>query len=147
MEALEKRVIELSNTCECRFCEKCGIGTESLECDECKEETIPTSYCDGMCYDYKLDWLEEDFNSYLSANEEPNFVRIDGKNMGWRNLVGYTVVRANSKELLESLSINGEWRIVFTFSENTLTVNRYSHDEPTGAFFTVSPVSDEEEVA
>ena len=147
MNELDKRVIEMSNTCECKYCVECGLGTEAEKCDECEADTTPTSWCDGACYDYKLEWLEEDFDSYLEAHGKPNFVRIDGKNMGWQNLFGYTIVRANSKELLESLSINGEWTIAFTFSDNLLTVTRFSHDEPMGAYFTVSPVSDEEEVA
>jgi hypothetical protein len=82
-------------------------------------------------------------------NTSTDTIRIDGEKMGWQRLDGYAIVevigRPNTPAmenltdiLLETLRLNGDWTLVFKLShEGRLSAVRYSHDEPTGAGFSV----------
>ena len=138
---------ELSNTCQCRICDACCIGTESLTCDECGSETSDLTSCDGGCYDYKLEWLDELVQEW-SINCGRDYMVVSGRAMGWQRSSGYTdVMPATGKELFKALTFSGDWTLNFRLdADNLLTVRRWSHDEPTGASFVVSPAeSDPEE--
>lgn len=134
---------ELSNTCECSYCATCDMGTEGYTCSECQKDTTPLDYCDGGCYEYKLDWLHEELENYLAANGNPSTLQVNGSSIGWRRLSGYATCEANSKNLLDVLTFNGDWRLRFTFDGNDLHVIRWSHDEPTGTSFYVVPAVEE----
>lgn len=131
---------ELSNSCQCRFCENCGLGTESFDCDECMRETREMDYCDGACWDYKLEWLDELVEEW-SKNCGRDYMVISGRAMGWQRTSGHTdAMPATGKELLKALTFSGDWTLNFRLDQdNLLTVRRWSHDEPTGASFIVSP--------
>ena len=87
----------------------------------------------------------EDVENIFADSPYSHF-RIDGKNMGWTHRTGFCVVE--SKNIIEALRINGDYRLVFTFSDvltaTTVKVVRYSHDEPMGAYFEISKATDEE---
>lgn len=134
---MQRTQFELSNSCECSYCATCETGTEGAQCLDCKGDTTPLDYCDGGCWEYKLDWLEESVEEFASVIGNPYELRVQGKNMGWTRASGYATCKANSKELLDALTFSGEWRLSFTFEGNTLHVTRWSHDEPTGASFEV----------
>lgn len=142
---LERSQFELDNSCQCRHCDACSIGTESATCDECEQPTREIDYCDGACYDYKLEWLEESVDSFVEAIGNPYELRIEGRRMGWTSASGYAICKANSKDLLAKLTFNGDWRLRFVFEGNTLAITRWSHDEPTGASFEVVAEIEEEE--
>lgn len=138
--------IDLSNSCECRYCETCGIGTESELCDECQAPTRAMDYCDGACYGYRLEWLEELASAYAKGNGHEYLV-LHGRGMGWTGASGHTdPIPATGKDLLDALTFSGEWRLRFTLDENNLlTIKRYSHDEPMGASFYAVPSNGEEQ--
>lgn len=142
---IEKTEFEIDNSCQCRHCEACSMGTESEVCDECQQPTQQLDYCDGACYDYKLDWLEESVDSFVQAIGNPYELRIEGRRMGWTSASGYAISKANSKDLLAKLTFNGDWRLRFVFEGNTLAITRWSHDEPTGASFEVVAEVEEED--
>ena len=142
---LERSEFELDNSCQCRYCETCSMGTESEVCDECEQPTRELNDCDGFCYDYKLDWLEESVDSFVEAIGSPYELRIEGRRMGWTSASGYAICKANSKDLLAKLTFSGDWRLRFVFEGNTLAITRWSHDEPTGASFEVVAEIEEEE--
>ena len=131
---------ELSNSCQCRICDACCIGTESLTCEECSSETRSLDYCDDGCWDYKLQWLNEMVEEW-SKNCARGWMVVSGRAMGWQRTSGHTdAMPATGKELLKALTFSGDWTLDFKLDqENLLTVRRWSHDEPTGASFIVSP--------
>jgi len=138
MTTLEAVKIELDSSCECRYCDACGLGTESLACDNCQTQTREVGYCDGACWEYKIDWLDEALEAWLPLAGNPSFLRLDGSRMGWQARSGYKVISASRRELLDTLLHVGDARLLFTFAGNSLTVTRWSHDEPMGAHFTVT---------
>jgi len=140
MSTLEKIEVEISNGCECRYCDACGLGGESDLCPECATETRFMNYCDGACWEYKIDELEEYLMpDFMSANGNPEYLRIEGKRMGWQARSGYKVIKATHKELWDSLTFSGDWTLHYVLEGGSLTVTRYSHDEPMGASFTITP--------
>jgi hypothetical protein len=134
---------DLSNTCECSYCATCDMGTEGYTCSECQQATQPLDYCDGACYEYKLEWLSEELDQYLEANGNPSTLQVNGSAMGWQRRSGYATCEADYKKLLDTLTFSGDWTLRFTFDDKNLHVVRYSHDEPTGASFYVVPAAEE----
>lgn len=82
----------------------------------------------------------------IFANSPHDYFRISGRDMGWTRRSGFTVVK--SEDILKALSINGDYRLVFTFTDvltaTTVKVARYSHDEPMGAYFEIEKATDAE---
>lgn len=118
------------------------------ECTCMDGEEIASS-CYGDCYDQTLDILSmvlknwREMNSHKASDE----VRIDGEKMTWQRLSGHAVVDVSddlTEALVSALRINGDWTLVFKVShEGHLSVVRYSHDEPTGAGFSIGFVPEE----
>ena len=145
MTTQELMKVELSSDCECRFCADCGLVQEDVACAECDKETSFIDYCDGDCYLYKVEALEEWLiPQFMTANGDPSYLRLEGRRMGWQALSGYKVIEATYTALRDSLIFSGQWRLVFTLSGKDLTITRYSHDEPMGATFTLTPATEEE---
>jgi len=112
-----------------------------------------TSSCvceEGDCWGYdcytvvKEDLEENIFPEFMERIGNPDYLKIVGRNMGWQRVTGYRVVEAEFNKFFDSFLINGEWTLKFTLSENILTVQRYSHDEPTGCSFTIETSTEEE---
>ena len=140
MSTIQKIEIEISSTCECRHCDARGLGGEDITCPECANKTRFTDWCDGACYEYKLEDLEEYLlPAFITAHNEPEYLRIEGKRMGWQARTGYKVIKATHKELWDALTFSGDWSLHYKLEGNSLTITRYSHDEPTGASFTITP--------
>ncbi len=98
------------------------------------------------CFEDSLEWVKEVINNWTEAiNFDGTEVRVDGKAIGWQRLSGY--LETTVDELPRALGINGEYRLVFTLDGSDLSIQRYSHDEPTGASFTVTPIKELESVA
>ena len=98
------------------------------------------------CFEDSLEWVKEVINNWTEAiNFDGTEVRVDGKAIGWQRLSGY--LETTVDELPRALGINGEYRLVFTLDGSDLSIKRYSHDEPTGASFTVTPIKELEGVA
>lgn len=123
-ETLEKETLELSNNCTCEDEE----GNYSDECFGCYDDS--RSYL----FDHIVPLWE-------SRNKATDNIRIEGANMGWMHESGWLVTEA--KNLLDALSINGDYTLVFTLEGADLKVMRYSHDEH-GASFEITFVPDEE---
>ena len=139
MSTLNKIEIQISNACECRYCDACGLSGQDITCPECANETRFTDWCDGACYEYKLEDLEEYLlPAFITAHNEPEYLRIEGTRMGWQARRGYKVIKATHKELWDALTFSGDWSLNYKLEGNSLTITRYSHDEPTGASFTIT---------
>jgi hypothetical protein len=136
---------EISNSCACRYCESCEMGTESLICNECQQDTRETSWCDGDCFEYKRNWFEEDVQRWLSAHNEPERVTIAGKHIGWQRLHGFKTINADHRDIFNAITFSGDWTLKIECDGDQFKIVRYSHDEPTGATFWLAPDKSEDE--
>lgn len=133
METLEWTEFEMTNSCECQ------VETETGE--------LEYYYCGGDCYYEAIDSLSEFIKPWQEAWGLDNDTRmvVRGTSMGWRHASGYTFCDASAKSIVEALSLNTEWRLLFGLEAgNRLVVNRYSHDEPVGSPTFVFEIAGEE---
>lgn len=98
---------------------------------------------------YAEDWEWEDNYDELQSffcNQDFDYFRINGRNMGWTHAEGFTVVRGEN--VIDALKINGDYRLEFIFqgTEKAMPVGvaRFSHDEPVGAFFDIVQATEED---
>lgn len=145
MDTIQK--VTLSTDCKCYDCTNpdCSVLTISEnyepECDSCQATTKTASYCDGLCYEADYDYLAYTlFPDWLMSKREPKWLKVSGKNVGWRRISGYDKVKAELKPLFDYLTFSGDWTLTFTVEDGNLTVRRSSHDEPTGATYTIEPL-------
>jgi hypothetical protein len=128
---------ELTNACICY-----KVDEEGEAVLDSYGEPVPSDYCYG-CFDEEVENLKycvigEWLDLRGIADGSPLMVR--GSGMGWTNASGWTIVPANTKSIVEALSINTEWTLRFRLDEDTnnLIAVRSSHDE-LGARFEFSP--------
>lgn len=124
------------------------IQKASLSTDcTCEYEEATDYYCEGDCHEFDIEQVSELLGAWAWSHGfaflDGFTVRIDGEAMGWTRASGYLVT--DSDNLLAALKINGDYRLDFTLDGETLRVVRYSHDEPTGASFTITATDEEEE--
>ncbi len=127
MQTLDKQTVELDSSCTCT-----------------EEDGSYADFCFG-CWDDSNELyaqMLEDWKKAIAFNDE-QVVRIDGRAMTWLRRDGYALVEAD--RVLEALKINGDFRLVFTLEGSELKCVRYSHDEPVGAYFTLSAHTRSEE--
>ena len=128
MDTMEKQVVELESNCTCT-----------------NEDGSYTEDCFG-CYDdskENLKYLLKDWAEANNFDADKQVVRIHGRAMTWLRSEGYAVVEFDS--ILDAVKINGDFRLTFTLEGSALSVRRGSHDEPTGAYFTLSVMERPEE--
>ena len=123
-----------------------GIVTITIS-SNCSCEGGYDEGCMGeVCYvPLKEDFEESIFPEFLTRNGKPKYVKIIGQNMGWMRTSGYKIVEADASKVFESLLINGEWTLRISLAGRNLLITRSSHDEPTGAGFSVEPSTEEPE--
>jgi hypothetical protein len=125
---------ELSTDCTC----------ESY--DEDTDTSSPAEVCWGECWDDRAGNLKyEVIKPWLEANgwDEDTIVRVEGSNMTWQRRSGYAVT--TPRELLDTLSFGHQYRLDFALEGKSLSLVRYSHDEPTGASFVIVQHDEEDE--
>jgi hypothetical protein len=116
----------LTNSCTCEYYDE-------------NEELQPSLECYG-CYDDDLEVVKHELKLWAQANNwtgmfEDTEIEVKGSGMGWTRVSGVAYCFADEPDqLIKLLTINGDYRIEFMFSEDykTLTARRYSHDEPIG---------------
>lgn len=140
--------IELSSDCRCFDCNDCGVGyvrnEDGEKCEECDKELTPSDSCFACWDDSKSSFYDalEAWRDKVGVTWD--LVRIDGVGLGWNKDSGYAIKRF--KEVLEALTIRGDFRITATWDgANSFTASRASHDEPTGsARFTFTLMREED---
>jgi hypothetical protein len=130
MKTLEDWSAEVSTNCAC------------LDETETGEE-VEAANCHG-CGDWMLEGAHELLEEWQRRNNYPEAVLVQGSRIGWRGLSGYAFIRENgsekiTKELLSKLMLDGDFTLNMQLEGNTCKIGRYSHDEPTGASFTLEP--------
>lgn len=142
--------VTLTSHCKCYDCTnpdcyELNISNEyEPECDSCQSPTKPANYCDGYCFESDNEYADDLFNTWLSNNGEPTYVRIEGNNIGWQHLSGYAIAQGTWKHVFNKMRFNGDWTLEITTNGNEFNIRRSSHDEPTGASFRVVPTTEEE---
>jgi len=129
--------VEVTNTCACQYCNTCkvwGWGEENGLCHDCKSELVPTD-CYGDCYNDSKEEALRLVTEWSDSHKIDEWI-IRGNNMGWTRASGNTEPIGGLEETFDALTLNGDYRLVFTLYNGDLSVTRYSHDEPTGASFT-----------
>ena len=129
IEAVE---FELSSDCIC----------ESF--DEDTETSSPSEYCYGCFDDEKGNFKYEILKPWLEANgfDEDTIIYVFSGNMLWNQVAGWTNVRAS--DLIDCLTLNGDFRLRFKLDGKELTCVRSSHDE-LGALFTFAKAQETED--
>lgn len=100
-------------------------------------------------YDETLDVLASILENWrdLNSHKATDYLRIDGEQIGWQRLSGHLEVEVETDladTIVNALRINGDWTLVFKVShDGHLSVVRYTHDEPTGAGFSIGFIPDE----
>lgn len=120
--------IEIDSNCTCTD----EYGDWAGECFGCWQDNVEI-----------FNELLTEWKTVVGYDEDKHVVWIEGRAMGWQRRSGHTAVV--SERVLDALSINGDYRLVFKFDNHSLTCVRYSHDEPTGASFTFTIHTSEEE--
>lgn len=145
--SLEVETYVITNNC---ICEEYDDETGESLLDE-QGYPVMSQECFG-CYEDALANLEYcAINTWVEANgyNEDTELVARGTGLSWRRLSGYA--NTTPKTIVETLSLNGDWTLRFTLADNgkTLSVVRYSHDEPTGTgaiTFEQKPDEDEDEL-
>lgn len=133
--------------------------TNNCICEEYDEETgeslldeqgypVMSQECFGCYEDALANVKYEVINPWLEANgyDEDTELVAYGTGLGWRRLRG--LAHTTPKKIVETLSLNADWTLCFTLADNgkTLSVVRYSHDEPTGTgAITFAPKPEDED--
>lgn len=132
----------VTSSCVCRFCEACDFTFEDFDydykCHECGGEATDFDNCDGVCWDFATEDMGEHFRAWCVANKTDEFA-IYGRRMGWLSQSGHTGRLTTFRELLDNMTLSGDFTIRWKLSEDNkeFTMTRSSHDEPTGASFEV----------
>ncbi len=114
--------------------------------DEETDTSEPSEHCYGDCWiDSKYDFTENLLKPYLAVKgwELDTPIKVVCGRMSWRGVSGYAYT--TPEKLLETLSLDGDFRLVFEFDGENLTAIRYSHDEPVGTGKFEFELSDEQD--
>jgi hypothetical protein len=131
MLTVEKIEASLDSDCTC------------VEFDEDENES-QASECWG-CWDDNLSWVTESvIYPWMEANNyhDNTPIKIVSPNLGWMRQAAFKDTYA--KDVINDLTINGEFTLYFTLEGATLTCVRSSHDEM-GAKFTFEARPEEED--
>jgi hypothetical protein len=115
MENLETTKVTLDSDCTC-----VSETGDYTECFGCWEDSL-----------YDLNWLVETVQADKGWTDETE-VNVEFKGVSWRRVSGDFVMEFNAKDLLSKFSLNGDFKLVFTYTDGELALVRYSHDEPMG---------------
>ena len=110
----------------------CTCTAYDDELDEWTEE--PSDHCYGCWEDSVYDFNENILLPWMNANDyhDKTPIKIVSPNLGWMRASGYCDTYA--EEILNKLTLNGEFTLRFTLENGKLSCVRSSHDEY-GAYF------------
>jgi hypothetical protein len=125
--------LELSSGCSHYLCIDCSYEyLEDLPCEECQG---PVYWVDALCNCWEestRDIVDMAGQWYAAQGGDGSAgVFVVGQGIGWTNSAGRFYIEEIG-EILDAFTINGDYRLEFTWTDYGLTVRRWSHDEPTG---------------
>lgn len=130
---------ELSSDC---YCEEYDEETGESKLDE-QGEVVMSQVCFG-CYDDDKTYIQDDLiATWVERNgfEMNTPLKVNGSRMTWLSRSGYAY--ATPETLIDKLTLNGDFTLRFTLTDNTLEVVRASHDE-LGALFEFEKLDESE---
>jgi hypothetical protein len=130
---------ELSSDC---YCEEYDEETGESKLDE-QGEVVMSQVCFG-CYDDDKTYIQDDLiATWAERNgfEMDTPLKVNGSRMTWLSRSGYAY--ATPETLIDKLTLNGDFTLRFTLTDNTLEVVRASHDE-LGALFEFEKLDESE---
>jgi hypothetical protein len=118
--------VELTSSCVCEVFDEHENAFPSDECFNCWSDSL-----EDLGRDVLEPWLD------AHKAEDGDYVVIDGENVGWLRRSGSFELEVNrdafESEVLNVLTFDGDFRLVFRLVGDVLSVRRASHDEPMGA--------------
>lgn len=132
-ELVESIVAEASDVIEYEMTSECSC--ESWDDDT--DTSSPSSECFGCWDDDKDNFRFAVVNPWLERNgwDNDTLIYVFSGNMNWNRVAGWTNIRAS--EVLDALTLRGDFRLHYKLEGKQLTCVRSSHDE-LGAMFTFS---------
>ncbi|NKS56258.1 hypothetical protein GS504_01345 [Rhodococcus hoagii] len=146
--ARQALTLELTNTCQCEYCDDCSlvIAGGSTRCPECEGELAMID-CGGHCWASDTELLRELVAEWTSANpSESGRFWVDGEGMGWRQRSGFVVVDLDDVDPWEVVGVNSEWTQTWTIEAwkgGRLEVTQ-SHHDAMGECYTFRPATEAE---
>jgi hypothetical protein len=126
----------LTTDCTCQAIDEDGEGIlnengEAVLADRCRE---------GECWDYQVEDVNEAFLPMWTEKvgiDKTDLVDVSSASVRWTREPFRVITQVEN--ILAVLYFGNQYTLDFTLDGNSLTVVRYSHDEPTGASFTIKP--------
>jgi len=121
--------VELTSGCVCvSFDDVMGEFFPSEHCRDCWQDSV-----EDLEVNVLLPWLD------AHKAVDGDYVVIDGSSIGWLRKSGKASLEferdAFASDVLDVLTFDGDFRLVFRLEGDSLSVRRTSHDEPMGASF------------
>ncbi|NBW11615.1 MAG: hypothetical protein EBR82_26650 [Caulobacteraceae bacterium] len=135
---------EVSNNCRCTQFDY----ENDCEVLDDKGNPVPSDWCNG-CWQDDMSNIDYDMLvPWIQANgiEETDCLYIGGDGIGWQRRSGWTISAPTIDDIVDKLSLNGDFTLYFKYDGKDLTVRRSSHDEPTGTGVMVIRIATEDEV-
>ena len=112
--------------------------------DEDTDTSSPSESCYGCFDDERDNFKYSILKPWFEANgfDEDTIIYVFSGNMNWNRVAGWTNIRAS--EVIDCLTLNGDFTLRFKLEGKELTCVRSSHDEH-GALFTFSKAEDTED--
>lgn len=128
METLLESVITTECSCE--------------DYDETTDTSYPSDFCYG-CYEQAVFEAQAIMFEWRRRNfYQGEYVMVRATNVNWEAITINKVVHL--EKLIDLLKLRGDYTLYIQLDGRDLTIRRTSHDEPTGAFFDIQFIEDEE---
>jgi hypothetical protein len=126
----------LTTDCTCLAIDEDGEGIlnengEAVLSDNCRE---------GECWDYQVEDVNEAFLPMWTEKvgiDKTDLVDVSSESTRWTHEPFRAITQVEN--ILAVLYFGNQYTLDFTLDGTSLSVVRYSHDEPTGASFTIKP--------
>ena len=111
------------------------------------DEGVTHSPVDWDYEDHHNEYIQDFTEALKKINPEGLEYKIEGKNMRWTHVSGETIA-LDEEQVIEKLKFGSDYSIFVNEvkdGDTEITLMRYSHDEPTGASFTIKPFKPEDD--
>lgn len=130
----------ITTDCTCQAIDENGDYIENENGDPVLAETCD----DGECWNFSVHDFTEAFLPMWTEKvglDTTDLINVVSEATRWTHEPFKAITRVEN--ILDILSFGNDYTLNFTLDGSSLTVVRYSHDEPTGASFTITPYKSE----
>lgn len=126
----------ITTDCTCQAVDEDGNYIEND-----KGEPVLADRCyDGDCWNYQVEDFGESFIPMWTEQvglDNSDLVEVSSASVRWTREPFKAITQVEN--ILAVLYFGNQYTLDFTLDGTSLTVVRYSHDEPTGSSFTIKP--------